>query len=67
MRGVIDLYRALRDDDRELAVSAYETWGFTNLSRELLDALNLWAKFLYGRRLDNSAQTSRRQPRRQPS
>ena len=29
------------------AVHAYETWGFKDLSRELLDALNIWAEFLY--------------------
>ena len=47
VRGVIDLYRALRDDDTDLAVHAYETWGFENISRELLDVLNVWARFLY--------------------
>ena len=31
--AVIDLYRALCDDDEDLAVHAYETWGFSNLSR----------------------------------
>lgn len=45
--GVIDLYRAKRDGDRELAVRAYEAWGFTGLSRELLDVLDLWADYLY--------------------
>jgi len=48
VRAVIDLYRALRDDDQELAVSAYETWGFKNLDREMIDILNQWARFLYG-------------------
>lgn len=46
--GVIDLYRALHDDDRDLAVHAFETWGFKNLGRGQIDALLLWAKFLYG-------------------
>jgi predicted unusual protein kinase regulating ubiquinone biosynthesis (AarF/ABC1/UbiB family) len=57
VRGVIDLYRALRDDDEELAISAYETWGFHDLGRELLDALNIWARFLYAPLLED-----RRQP-----
>lgn len=48
VRAVIDLYRALRDDDEELAVHAYETWGFTDLDREMIDILNQWARFLYG-------------------
>jgi len=47
VRGVIDLYRALRDGDEALAVHAYETWGFADLRKELLDVLNLWAEFVY--------------------
>ncbi len=46
--AVIDLYWALRHNDRELAVHAYETWGFSNLSHEVIDILNHWARFLYG-------------------
>ena len=51
--GVVDLYRALEADDWDLAVHAYETWGFTGLSREIIEVLNLWAKFLYGPLLDD--------------
>jgi len=46
--GVVDLYRALRDDNFDLSVHAYETWGFKNLSREQVETLNIWANFLYG-------------------
>ena len=56
VRGVIDLYWALRKDDSELAVSAYETWGFTDLSKELLDTLNIWAEFLYAPLLEDRPQ-----------
>lgn len=45
--AVIDLYWALRNDDPDLAVSAYETWGFRNLDRTVIDILNQWARFLY--------------------
>ncbi len=45
--AVIDLYRAIRDGDHELAVRAYETWGFRDLSKEMIDVLNQWAEFLY--------------------
>ena len=45
--GVINLYRALQSNNREQAAYAYHIWGFTNLSQELLDTLNLWARFLY--------------------
>lgn len=52
--GVIDLYRALRDGDEDLAVQAYETWGFTGLSRDVIDTLNIWASFLYGPLLEDA-------------
>ncbi len=48
VRGVIDLYKALMTNDNALAVHAYETWGFTNLSKEQVETLNIWASFLYG-------------------
>jgi len=51
--GVIDLYRALVEGDRDLAVHAYETWGFENLSYDVLDALNLWAEFVYAPLLED--------------
>ncbi|WP_088347658.1 MULTISPECIES: AarF/UbiB family protein [Rhodomicrobium] len=51
--GVIDLYHGILRDDRALIVHAYETWGFRGLSNELIDVLNLWAKFIYGPLLDN--------------
>ncbi len=47
VRGVIDLYTALRDGDEDLAVQAYKVWGFDQLSREVIDVLNLWARFVY--------------------
>ena len=47
VKGVIDLYRALEKGDHDLAVSAYETWGFTGLSREMIETLNIWASFIY--------------------
>ena len=53
VQGVIDLYHAVRDDNRALAVHAYETWGFTDLSNEMVDALNIWADYIYGPLLDD--------------
>jgi predicted unusual protein kinase regulating ubiquinone biosynthesis (AarF/ABC1/UbiB family) len=46
--GVVDLYNGLRDNDDARIVHAYETWGFRKLSRELIDILNIWARFIYG-------------------
>ena len=53
VKGVIDLYHAIARDDRALAVHAYESWGFTDLSNEMLDTLNLWASFLYAPLLED--------------
>ena len=47
IRGVIDLYRAVESGDRELAVHAYETWGFVGLDDAVIDALSRWASFIY--------------------
>ena len=46
--GVVDLYNGLRKGDDDLVVHAYETWGFHKLSREIIDILNIWARFIYG-------------------
>ena len=48
VRAIIKLYHALLENDEEKAVEAYRLWGFTNMSKELLEALNLWARFVYG-------------------
>jgi predicted unusual protein kinase regulating ubiquinone biosynthesis (AarF/ABC1/UbiB family) len=45
--GVIALFEAVRDNDDDKAHHAYESWGFTDLSREKMAVLNLWARFLY--------------------
>ncbi|HEX9465064.1 MAG TPA: AarF/UbiB family protein [Alphaproteobacteria bacterium] len=47
VRGVIDLYHALESGDQDLAIHAYETWGFTGLSKEVIAVLNQWAAFVY--------------------
>ncbi len=53
VQGVIDLYNGLLHDKRDLVVHAYETWGFGGLSNELIDTLNIWARFIYGPLLDD--------------
>ena len=51
--GVIDLYHGLLRGDDDLIVHAYETWGFKRLGREVIEALNIWARFIYGPLLDD--------------
>src|ERR1700691_2641299 len=53
VRGVVDLYHGLLRGDDELVVHAYETWGFRRLSRDLIDTLNIWARFIYAPLLDD--------------
>jgi predicted unusual protein kinase regulating ubiquinone biosynthesis (AarF/ABC1/UbiB family) len=55
--GVVDLYQGLLHGRDELVVHAYETWGFRQLSRELIDILNIWARFIYGPLLDDRERT----------
>ncbi len=54
--GVIDLYRALSQKDEALAVHAYETWGFTGMSKEMIDTLNIWAEFIYAPLMEDKIQ-----------
>ena len=51
--GVVELYRGLMAGDDARVVHAYETWGFKGLKRELIDVLNIWARFIYGPLMDN--------------
>jgi predicted unusual protein kinase regulating ubiquinone biosynthesis (AarF/ABC1/UbiB family) len=53
VKGVIDLYRALDTDDRDLAVAAYRSWGFGHLTNEIIDVLNRWARFIYAPLLED--------------
>ncbi len=53
VRGVIDLYEAIRTEDMDRAHHAYEQWGFTGLSREKMEVMNQWARFIYEPLLDD--------------
>jgi predicted unusual protein kinase regulating ubiquinone biosynthesis (AarF/ABC1/UbiB family) len=55
--GVVDLYRGLLAGDQDRIVHAYETWGFKGLRKDLIDTLNIWAKFIYGPLLDDRVRT----------
>jgi predicted unusual protein kinase regulating ubiquinone biosynthesis (AarF/ABC1/UbiB family) len=57
VRGVVDLYHGLLNGDDDLVVHAYETWGFRRLSRDLIDTLNIWARFIYAPLLDDRVRT----------
>jgi predicted unusual protein kinase regulating ubiquinone biosynthesis (AarF/ABC1/UbiB family) len=46
--AVIEHYRGLLHGDRDRVVAAYEAWGFRNLTREMIEVLDIWARFLFG-------------------
>jgi predicted unusual protein kinase regulating ubiquinone biosynthesis (AarF/ABC1/UbiB family) len=51
--GVVDLYRGLLEGNAARVVHAYETWGFKGLTKDLVDTLNIWARFIYGPLLED--------------
>ena len=55
--AVVDLYKGLETGDDERVVHAYETWGFKNLKKDLIEVLNVWARFIYGPILDDRVRT----------
>ncbi len=57
VKGVIDLYSGFLEDDRDRVVSAYETWGFKGLNDDIIDVLDIWARFIFGPLLDDRVRT----------
>lgn len=53
VEGVVRLREAIRADDFDGCMHAYEIWGFKDLTRELGEVLNVWANFIYGPILDD--------------
>jgi predicted unusual protein kinase regulating ubiquinone biosynthesis (AarF/ABC1/UbiB family) len=53
VKGVIELYHALVTDNHDRAVEAYREWGFENPSRQLIETLNIWARFVYAPLLED--------------
>jgi len=57
LEGVVGLYRGLKAGDTDQVAHAYEIWGFKNLNAELIEALTMWARFIYGPLLDDRVRT----------
>ena len=53
VEGVVELYSALKTNDRERLVHAYDLWGFRGLKKTTIEAMNIWAMFIYGPILDD--------------
>jgi predicted unusual protein kinase regulating ubiquinone biosynthesis (AarF/ABC1/UbiB family) len=55
--GVVQLFRALSSGDREGQREAYAGWGFKGLTDDLMEVLNVWARFIYGPLLEDRVRT----------
>ncbi len=53
VQGVVHLYHAFLHNRPKEAVSAYESWGFQNLTNDLIEIMNDWARLLYDPLLDD--------------
>lgn len=52
--GVLKLRDALLRNDFDACVQAYQDWGFGgNLKKELVESLNVWARFIYAPIMDD--------------
>ena len=57
VNGVNELREGLLHGDEDRVVHAYEVWGFKNLTKDLIEVLNIWARFIYGPLLDDRVRT----------
>ena len=57
LEGVVGLWRGLKADDMEQVAHSYEIWGFKNLNKDLIEALTMWARFIYGPLLEDRVRT----------
>jgi len=55
--GVVELYQGLKTNDRDRMVAAYRGWGFEGLTEGTIDALTIWARFIYAPLLDDRVRT----------
>ncbi|MGE0045766.1 MAG: ABC1 kinase family protein [Hyphomonadaceae bacterium] len=53
VEGVVQLQRSLKAEDKDGVAHAYEIWGFKNLSNDLIEALTIWARFIYAPLIDD--------------
>jgi len=57
LEGVVGLYRGLKAGDMNQVAHSYEIWGFKNLNPPLIEALTMWARFIYGPLLEDRVRT----------
>ncbi len=55
--GVVELYEGLKANDFDRMAEAYRGWGFIGLTKATVEALNIWARFIYAPLLDDRVRT----------
>ena len=58
VRGVVELYQALKANDKARIAEAYEMWGFRGLTPGTTEAMTLWARFMCAPILDDRVRTA---------
>ena len=56
--GVVELYQALKANDKARIAEAYAMWGFRRLTPGMLEAMTLWARFMCAPILDDRVRTA---------
>jgi predicted unusual protein kinase regulating ubiquinone biosynthesis (AarF/ABC1/UbiB family) len=55
--GVVDLYEGLKANDSERIAEAFRGWGFVGITKATIEALTIWARFIYAPLLDDRVRT----------
>src|SRR5271156_6041075 len=58
VRGVVELYQALKADDKARIADAYAMWGFARLTPGTTEAMTIWARFMCGPILDDRVRSA---------
>jgi predicted unusual protein kinase regulating ubiquinone biosynthesis (AarF/ABC1/UbiB family) len=58
VHGVVELYRALKANDKARIAHAFEMWGFAKLTPGTTEAMTIWARFMCGPILDDRVRTA---------
>jgi predicted unusual protein kinase regulating ubiquinone biosynthesis (AarF/ABC1/UbiB family) len=51
--ALVELYRAMRENDDALAAKAYADWGFASVTPDLVEKMNVWSRLVFAPLLDD--------------
>jgi predicted unusual protein kinase regulating ubiquinone biosynthesis (AarF/ABC1/UbiB family) len=58
VRGVVELYQALKANDKARVADAYSMWGFARLTPGMTEAMTIWARFMCAPILDDRVRSA---------